>query len=409
MQSFNLVAKTLYGLEEVLARELTYIGAEDIKPLNRAVMYRGDLEVMYKSNLLLRTAQKILRPIRTFEVQNENQLYKKLQQINWPSFFDVDQTFAVDGTTQGNIFTHSKFVALRTKDAIVDQFRSRFGQRPSVDIEHPDIRINIHISDMRCTVSMDSSGVQLGRRGYRAMQVEAPISETLAAGIIMLAGWKGQKNFLDPMCGSGTFPVEAAMIAANIPPGRLLEFSFENWKDYDDKLWRRIQKDVDKLIKPVEIDIRGYDMDPQAVKIAQQNAKYAGVDKWVTFGLNNFLENTPEMGNGSIFINPPYGERLKEKDEIIPFYKEIGTRMKHHYNGWEAWIVSGNVEAMKFIGLKPAKKIKLYNGQLESRLEKFELYRGSKKGGGKPAGNRSREGFMEKRNSGQNKKYGNKR
>lgn len=389
MQSFNLVAKTLYGLEEVLARELEMIGAQEIKPLNRAVMYRGDLEVMYKSNLLLRTAQKILRPIRTFEVQNENQLYKKLQQINWPGFFHVDQTFAVDGTTQGNIFTHSKYVALRTKDAIVDQFRDRLGKRPSVDIDHPDIRINIHISDMRCTVSMDSSGVQLGRRGYRAMQVEAPISETLAAGIILLSGWKGQKPFLDPMCGSGTFPIEAAMIAANIPPGRMHEFAFENWKDYDDKLWKRIQKEVDSYIKPIDVDIRGMDMDADAVKIASQNAKYAGVDKWVRFGVNNFLENTPEMKPGTIIVNPPYGERLKEKDEIVPFYQEIGTRLKHHYNGWEAWIVSGNVEALKFIGLRPAKKVKLYNGPLESRLDKYELYRGSKKDGGKPGGHRN--------------------
>ncbi|PLX00663.1 MAG: RNA methyltransferase [Marinilabiliales bacterium] len=389
MQSFNLVAKTLYGLEEVLARELEMIGAQEIKPLNRAVMYRGDLEVMYKSNLLLRTAQKILRPIRTFEVQNENQLYKKLQQINWPGFFHVDQTFAVDGTTQGNIFTHSKFVALRTKDAIVDQFRDRLGKRPSVDIDHPDIRINIHISDMRCTVSMDSSGVQLGRRGYRAMQVEAPISETLAAGIILLSGWKGQKPFLDPMCGSGTFPIEAAMIAANIPPGRMHEFAFENWKDYDDKLWKRIQKEVDSYIKPIDVDIRGMDMDADAVKIASQNAKYAGVDKWVRFGVNNFLENTPDMKPGTIIVNPPYGERLKEKDEIVPFYQEIGTRLKHHYNGWEAWIISGNVEALKFIGLRPAKKIKLYNGPLESRLDKYELYIGSKKGNAKPGRQRN--------------------
>jgi len=389
LQSFNLVAKTLYGLEEVLARELEMIGAQEIKPLNRAVMYRGDLEVMYKSNLLLRTAQKILRPIRTFEVQNENQLYKKLQQINWPGFFHVDQTFAVDGTTQGNIFTHSKFVALRTKDAIVDQFRDRLGKRPSVDIDHPDIRINIHISDMRCTVSMDSSGVQLGRRGYRAMQVEAPISETLAAGIILLSGWKGQKPFLDPMCGSGTFPIEAAMIAANIPPGRMHEFAFENWKDYDDKLWKRIQKEVDSYIKPIDVDIRGMDMDADAVKIASQNAKYAGVDKWVRFGVNNFLENTPDMKPGTIIVNPPYGERLKEKDEIVPFYQEIGTRLKHHYNGWEAWIISGNVEALKFIGLRPAKKIKLYNGPLESRLDKYELYIGSKKGNAKPGRQRN--------------------
>ncbi len=389
MQSFNLVAKTLYGLEDILVRELQQIGAEDIKPLNRAVMYRGDLEVMYKSNLLLRTAQKILRPIRTFEVENEKQLYKKLQSINWPSFFHVDQTFAVDGTTQGKIFTHSQFVALRTKDAIVDQFRDRFGKRPSVDIDHPDIRINIHIADMRCTVSMDSSGVQLGRRGYRAMQVEAPISETLAAGIIMLSGWKGQKPFLDPMCGSGTFPIEAAMIAANIPPGRMLEFAFENWKDYDDNLWKKIQNEVIEYIKPVEVDIRGMDMDLHAVKIAKQNAKYAGVDKWIQFGVNNFLEETPDMKPGTIVINPPYGERLKDEDDIIPFYKEIGTRMKHHYNGWEAWIISGNIEALKFIGLRPTKKIKLYNGPLESRLEKFELYKGTKKGGGKPGGSRS--------------------
>ncbi|PID94424.1 MAG: RNA methyltransferase [Bacteroidetes bacterium] len=379
MQSFPLIAKTLYGLEKVLASELEQIGATEITLLNRAVKYKGTLEVMYKSNLLLRTAQKILKPIRTFSVKNEAQLYRLIQTIDWTSLFHADQTFAVDGTTQGKLFTHSKFVALRTKDAIVDQFRSRFGKRPSVDIEHPDIRINIHIAESRCTVSMDSSGVQLGRRGYRAMQLEAPISETLAAGILLLSQWDRKRPLLDPMCGSGTFPIEAAMMAANIPPGRLLEFAFENWNDYDDVLWKRVQREADARITPPQADIRGMDMDIRALKIATQNARYAGVDKWVQWGLNDFLEQTPNMDPGLLVINPPYGERLKEKEEIIPFYKEIGTRMKHHYQGWEAWIISGNVEAIKFIELRPARKIKLYNGPLESRLHKYELYKGSRK------------------------------
>jgi len=380
VESFELIAKTLFGLEEVLAKELRQIGATDIKPLNRAVMFRGDLEVMYKSNLLLRTAQKILKPIQVFEVHDEEELYHRIRTIDWPELFDVEQTFAVDGTTQGTRFTHSKFVALKTKDAIVDQFRERFGKRPSVDPEKPDIRINIHITMTRCTVSMDSSGVQLGRRGYREMQVDAPISETLAAGIILHAGWNGTKSFLDPMCGSGTFPIEAAMIAAHIPPGRMLEFAFENWHDFNPVLWKKIQKDADQQITTVNPPITGMDIDPKAITIARQNAKYAGVDQYIHFTENNFLQHTPEgIIAGTMIMNPPYGERLKTKEEINPFYAEIGSRLKHNYQGWETWIISGNIEALKYIGLRPSRKIKLFNGPLESRLDKYELYTGTKK------------------------------
>lgn len=379
LQSFNIVAKTLYGLEEVLMEELRTIGATEIKPLRRAVMYKGGLDVMYKSNLLLRTAQKILKPIATFEVHNDKQLYSKVKAMRWPDYFSIDQTFAIDGTTQGEVFTHSKYVALKTKDAIVDKFRDQFGRRPNVESNFPDIRINIHISNTTCTVSMDSSGVQLGRRGYRKEQVEAPISETLAAGIILLSKWDRKKPFLDPMCGSGTFPIEAALIAANIPPGKNFKFSFENWDDFDKPLWEKIKSEADQHIVPITTKITGMDNDLNALKISRQNAINAGVENDITFIENDFLANTPELDIGQIIMNPPYGERLKSQEEIIPFYKEIGTALKHHYNGWDAWIISGNIDALKFIGLRPSRKIKLFNGPIESRLEKFELYQGTKR------------------------------
>ncbi|PKP18214.1 MAG: RNA methyltransferase [Bacteroidetes bacterium HGW-Bacteroidetes-21] len=379
--TFPLVATTLYGLEEVLARELSEIGASDIVMLNRAVKYRGDLAVLYKSNLYLRTALKVLKPIAEFKARNEQELYDGVKQIKWDEFISPHHTIAVDGTTYSDTFKHSKYVALKTKDAIVDQFREKFNVRPSVDVDNPDLQVNMHIAEILCTVSLDSSGSHLGKRGYRQEQVLAPISETMAAGIILLSEWDKKSDFLDPMCGSGTFPIEAAMIATNTAPGNLRHFAFEKWKDFDPALWKSIKEESEKRVIPFTGKISGRDSDEMAVRISRNNAARAGVNSIVKFEINDFFKNEAQTENCLIVMNPPYGERLNEEDEMIPFYKEIGTKLKHFYMGCDAWIISGNTDAIKFVGLKPSRKLRLFNGPIECKLHKFQMYRGSKRGG----------------------------
>ena len=379
MKTFPIIATTLFGLEEVLANEVRSIGVQEVEVLNRAVRYQGDMNLLYKSNIYLRTALKILKPIANFKAHNEIDLYEEVKKIRWEEYISPKETLAVDGTTHGETFNHSKFVALKTKDAIVDRFRETFGTRPSVDIENPDLQVNIHIAETTCTVSLDSSGVHLGKRGYRQAQTMAPISETLAAGILLLSGWDRKRNLLDPMCGSGTFPIEAALIATNTPPGLERSFAFEKWKDFDGKILDKIKKYAESQIIPFKGKITGRDMDKGAVRIATHNAERAGVDKYVVFENIDFLRSDEKNDDVHIVMNPPYGERLNEEDEMVPFYKEIGSKLKHFYMGCDAWIISGNLEAIKFIGLKPSRKIKLFNGPIECRLHYFQMYQGSKK------------------------------
>lgn len=374
-----MVATTLFGLEDVLASELKEIGAEEIEVLNRAVRYKGDTALLYKSNLQLRTALKILKPFTQFSVSDDKGLYTKIKKINWEKFLSVDGTFAIEATVAGEYFTHSQYVALKSKDAIVDQFRERYDRRPSVDLEDPDIRINIHINETTCNVSLDSSGDSLGKRGYRLEQVFAPMSEVLAAGIIALSGWDKQTDLIDPMCGSGTFSIEAALIACNMAPGRFRRFNFEKWRDFDIELWRQVRKEADEKIIEPTCQIIGSDIDDNAVEIAKRNAENANVDTLIDYKQADFLAADTHVSNSIIFLNPPYGERLKEKDEIVPFYQEIGTQLKHHYESCEAWIISGNIEALKFIGLRPSRKIRLFNGPLECKLHKYELFKGKKR------------------------------
>ena len=379
VKTFTIIATTLYGLEEVLANEVRSLGVQEVEVLNRAVRYHGDLHLLYRSNIYLRTALKVLKPIAYFTAHNELELYHEVKKVRWEEYMSLNQTLAVDGTTNGEVFNHSKFVALKTKDAIVDRFRETFGSRPSVDVENPDLQVNIHIADTSCTISLDSSGTHLGKRGYRQAQTLAPISETLAAGIIYLSGWNGMKNLLDPMCGSGTFPIEAALIATNTPPGLYRNFAFEKWKDFDSKTLEKIKKYAESQIIPFEGKIMGRDMDKGAVRIATHNAERAGVEKYIDFENKDFLKAEDVMNDVHIVMNPPYGERLNEEDEMIPFYKEIGSKLKHFYMGCDAWVVSGNLEAIKFVGLKPSRKIKLFNGPIECRLHHFQMYQGTKK------------------------------
>jgi putative N6-adenine-specific DNA methylase len=378
LEKFEIIVTTLFGLEEVLANELKELGAEDVEVLSRAVSIKGDTAMLYKCNLHLRTAVKVLKPISTFYANNEKQLYDKVMKIDWEQYFSYKQTFAIDASVYSEVFTHSKYVALKTKDAIADQFRDRHGIRPSVNTENPDVRINIHIHDRDVVVSLDSSGVQLGIRNYKQQQTEAPMSEVLAAGIILLTGWDKKSDFIDPMCGSGTFPIEAAMLASNMAPGRNRTFGFESWKDFDSALWNSIKTDAETKTKPCEAKIFAQDVDNRAIDITVANAKRAEVKGMITFDRTDFFNSSHNCENGLVIMNPPYGERL-QLDEITRFYQDMGSRLKHFYQGCDAWIISANYDALKNFGLRPSRKIKLYNGSLECRLQKFELYRGSKK------------------------------
>ena len=378
MEKFEIIATTIFGLEEILAKELNDIGATDIEILNRAVRFKGDNGLMYKSNFLLRTAVKVLKPIATFFAANEHMLYEKVKKINWDDYMSYDKTFAIDGSTHSDVFTHSKYIALKTKDAIADQFRENYGIRPSVDTENPDLRLNIHIADKTVVISLDSSGNVLSKRNYRLSLTDAPINEVLAAGIILLTDWDRKCDFIDPMCGSGTFPIEAALIANNIPSGKNRNFGFEKWKDFDATLWDKIKLEADSKIIDSGVKIFAQDIDKKALEIAVSNAKRAGVNNLISFDSIDFFKSSHNDAKGIVVMNPPYGERL-QINEITDFYREIGSRLKHYFQGCDAWVLSSNFEAFKSFGLRPSRKIKLFNRPLECKLQKYELYQGSKK------------------------------
>ncbi|MFY0480987.1 THUMP domain-containing class I SAM-dependent RNA methyltransferase [Flavobacterium sp. PLA-1-15] len=377
--NFKMVAKTFFGFEEILAKELQVLGAQDVEQGVRMVSFVGDKGFMYKANLSLRTALKILKPIYSFRATNEDNLYKGIYSMDWSKYLNSNQTFVIDATVHSEKFNHSEFVAQKCKDAIVDQFRTRTGQRPSIDKQYPDLRINIHIDKDQCTVSLDTSGNSLHQRGYRLATNIAPINEVLAAGMLLLSGWDGQGDFIDPMCGSGTILAEAAMIACNIPANiNRKEFAFEKWKDWDNDLFDRIVDSLLKKVREFHYTIKGYDKAPSAVSKAKDNIKNANLDEYVTISENNFFD-TEKATKGPLHMvfNPPYGERLDIQMEN--FYKNIGDTLKQNYPGTNAWFITANLEALKFVGLKPSRKIKLFNGSLEARLVKYEMYEGSKR------------------------------
>ena len=378
--NFELVAKTFKGLEEVLANELTKLGAKNVKILNRAVSFSGNKAMMYKSNLWLRTALAILKPINTFKVTNEAELYKGISEIEWDEYFGVDDVFCISTMVSSPHFNHSQFVALKAKDAIVDQFRAKYNKRPSVDTDNPTILINLHLTGDECVVSLDSSGEPLHKRGYRVNSTIAPINEVLAAGMIMLSGWDGNSNFIDPMCGSGTLPIEAALIAYNIPPGMFRkEFGFEKWNDFDADLFEDIYNDESGAFD-FKHSIIASDISAGAIRIATDNAKSASLSNKIEFYVKAFEGLLPPEDAGLVITNPPYGERIK-KNNIDDFYKSVGNFMKKNFLGYTFWIICGNKEAMEQIGLHPSKKLTLYNGAIECKFQRFEMYQGSKKRG----------------------------
>jgi putative N6-adenine-specific DNA methylase len=379
MENFKMIAKTFFGFEEILAKELQLLGAQDVEMGTRMVSFTGDKGFMYKANLALRTALKILKPIYYFRAKNEEALYKGISGINWAQYMSANHTFVIDSTVHSENFKHSQFVSQKCKDAIVDQFRNKSGQRPSVDKDFPDLRINIHIDKDQISVALDTSGSSLHQRGYRTATNIAPINEVLAAGMLLLSGWEGQGDFIDPMCGSGTILAEAGMIACNIPANiNRKEFAFEKWNDWDSELFDQIMNSLMKKVKEFHYTIKGYDKAPSAVLKAKDNIKNANLEEYITIDEKNFFD-TQKTTTGPLHMvfNPPYGERLDI--EMERFYREIGDTLKQSYPGTNSWFITANLEALKFVGLKPSRKIKLFNGSLEARLVKYEMYEGSKR------------------------------
>lgn len=376
-QEFQMLAKTFRGLEEVLAKELVNLGANNVAIDRRAVSFTGNQALLYKANLYCRTASRILKPILTFKAANADEVYEQVKTIDWSQYLQVNKTFAIDATVFSEEFRHSKFVTYRVKDAIVDWFMEHENKRPSIRIDNPDLFLNMHISHNQCTLSLDSSGESLHKRGYRDAQTEAPINEALAAGMLMMAGWDGKSNFVDPMCGSGTFLIEAALIALNIPPCIYRHaFAFEKWTDFNKELFEDLYND-DSMERPFEFKIMGSDISPRAVKIAQENIKAAGLNKYITVEQRSVTDWSAQADTCLIVTNPPYGERLLS-DDLMGLYAQLGETLKHKFIGSTAWVISSHVECLQRIGLKPSTKVKLLNGALDCDYWKYELFRGKR-------------------------------
>ncbi len=377
-ESFELIAKTFMGLEPVLAKELTQLGANDVQIGRRMVSFTGNKELMYRANFQLHTAIKILKPIYRFKANSADGVYDEIKKIDWYEYLAGDRTFAVDAVVFSEEFRHSKFVSYKVKDAIVDQLRERTGKRPNISVANPDLRLHIHIAEDDCTLCLDSSGESLHRRGYRQQSVDAPINEVLAAGIIMMTGWHGETDFIDPMCGSGTFLIEAALIARNMAPGLFRkEYAFEKWPDFDADLFDEIYNDESGEVEFTH-HIYGYDIDMKAVNTARANVKAAGLSDCITIEMRDFKDFEQPQEKAIIVTNPPYGERISTPD-LLGTYHMMGERLKHHFTGNDAWILSYREECFEQIGLKPSIKIPLYNGSLECELRKYQMFDGKMK------------------------------
>lgn len=377
-QDFQMLAKTFKGLEEVLAGELIKLGADNVQIERRAVSFTGDKRLLYSANLWLRTASRVLCPIAVFRAKDADTIYEEVKKINWNKYMSADTSFAIDTTVYSETFKHSRYITYRVKDAIVDFFKEQSGKRPNVRVDGADLMINVHISHEMVTVSLDSSGESLHKRGWRTDTTAAPINEALAAGLLMLAGWRGQTDFVDPMCGSGTFLIEAAMIALNIPPGIYRQgFAFEKWSDFDKDLFEELYND-DTHEYEFKHHIYGSDAAFYAIRAAEKNVKSAGLGKYITLHQCRMQDLKPMSEKCLVVANPPYGERLDNSD-IMQLYEQIGTALKHRFAGSTAWLISSNVDALKRVGLKPSKKMKMLNGELECQFVQYELFSGERK------------------------------
>lgn len=400
-QQFSLIAKTMAELEDVLAEELIALGADNVEIGTRMVSFTGDKALMYKANIHCRTALRILKPIHSFKAESADEVYEALKQVNWEDYLSLDTTFSIDAVVYSHIFTHSKFVAYKVKDAIADWFMERYEKRPSVSLTNPDMVFNIHISHNKCTLSLDSSGESLHKRGYRVAQTEAPISEVLAAGMILKSGWRGESTLVDPMCGSGTILIEAAMIALGIPPGiHRQHFGFERWKDFDQELFSQIYND-DSGAKEFKHRIIGSDSSPVAISVAERNIRNAGLKNKIELSVKPFQQYTEAPApEGLVITNPPYGERIKV-DELDELYGMIGERLKHVFTGFNAYILSYRKESFDAIGLKHNRRFFLYNGALECEMREYEIFSGKRKEQSREERSRNRrdDAFLKERNS----------
>lgn len=377
-EKFEMIAKTHQGLEEVLAEELRTIGAEEVSPTLKTVTFKGDKEMMYKANIQLRTALRILKPIYTFRARTEDELYGQAKKFDWTSVMGISHKYAVDSIVLSDVFNHSRYVALKLKDAIADHFREKTGKRPFVDPLNPQIKVHINVVDDECTISLDSSGESLHRRGYRQSQDASPINEVLAAGMILLSGWKGDSNFIDPMCGSGTIVIEAGLIAHGIPPGIFRKhFGFENWFDFDEVLLQHVYND-ESMEREFNFSIIGGDISKRAIETSIENIKNAGLQKKIAISTGSIFDYVPPGDKGIVITNPPFGERLK-KEQIETFYKQLGDCFKQRYNGYDVWLVSSNMEAIRNFGLRPSKAISIMNGALECKYHQYSMFRGAPK------------------------------
>ena len=390
-EKFKMVAKTMVNLEEVLADELRALGAENVTVGARAVEFEGDMRLLYRANYCCRTALAILKPFAEFDANDDQELYDQVYKIRWEKILDVDGTFMIDSTTSGEVFTHSYYAALKTKDAIVDCFRRNFGKRPNIDTEQPDYKFNLHIRDNHVTLLMNASGDSLHKRGYRQGVGVAPINEVLAAGLLKLAGWdqavkqsndQAITNFYDPMCGSGTLLIEAAMMANNIPAQYYRNrFGFMRWKEFNLGEWKSVKNEEDRKIGAFDFEgeIWGNDIDEQVIAQCEKNLEYTKLHKDVMLHIGDFADQEPPEGKTLIVTNPPYGERIKVED-LNAMYEKLGDTFKQKYGAdCDVWLITSDFEAMKHIGLHPSKKIPVQNGSLDCRFLHFELYEGSKK------------------------------
>lgn len=377
-QTFPMVAKTMAELEDVLAEELVDLGANDVEIGTRMVSFTGDKALMYKANVYCRTALRILKPIYNFKANSADEVYQAVKELNWEEYLTLDTTFSIDAVVFSHIFSHSKFVAYKVKDAIADWFYERYDKRPSVSVSNPDIVLNIHVAHNKCTLSLDSSGESLHKRGYRLSQTEAPLNEVLAAGMILKSGWRGETAFVDPMCGSGTLLIEAAMIALGIPPGiHRQHFGFEKWSDFDQELFSEIYND-ESSAKDFQHPIIGSDNSPKAIAIAEKNIKNAGLKKHIEISVKPLQQyNEPPAPAGIVMTNPPYGERMKV-DELEGLYSMIGERLKHVFTGYRAYVLSYRKESFDAIGLRYSRRFFLYNGALECEMREYEIFSGKR-------------------------------
>jgi len=373
-QPFAYFATTAKGLEKVLADELAALGIAGTRPVSGGVHFNGSRADGYRACLWVRTANRVLQPLASFPCRSAEQLYQGIADIAWEALLTPQMTLAVDANLRNSTLTHSHASALKAKDAIVDRLRTHYGARPDINPTAPDLPINLHLVANQCTVSIDLAGAGLHRRGYRQERTVAPLRETLAAGMLLLSGWDGETPLVDPMCGSGTLAIEAALIATRTAPGLGREFAFQKWLDFEAGSWQALRDEAHRLRRPAPVPIVGADRDPRALKVAQTNAEQtpaaAGIH-WVT---RSFATLNPPSASGMLIMNPPYGERLKEQEDLTVLYRSIGDTLKQRWTGWTAWLLTGNPEAAKQVGLKATRRIPLYNGPLDCRLLRYEMY-----------------------------------